>query len=221
MKHKSLLFSLAAISGLWAGAPAVVHADVGVDMLVGILYDSGGAPLADGKLIQLIADTAQDGFSSPTSTSYVSGDDVVLYSFSVDSSILGTAGTSQASTFSINYANYSGLSAGDPLLLRWFDVDYVSGATGPGISTFHFGQYRDGFSNASISSDAWVTPSDTGGALVLNFITQSFGDSNSISDTSALASNLITPIPEPAHIAGLAGLAVLGSAFYIRRRSRD
>ena len=141
-------------------------------------------------------------------SSFVSGDDVVIASFGLDSSIIGPAGTFQVAQL-INTDLFTGLNAGDPLLLRWFNVD--QNVATPGVA--RYGQFRTD-SIVDASDSGWFFPA--GSSVGLNFVTESFSGSNPESAGEAIEST--APIPEPATWAALLGACSLGVAAAQRRR---
>ncbi len=58
---------------------------VTIDISLGELRDAGNSPLANGALLQLIA-SPDDTFTSPTGTSFVAGNDLVVATLALDSS---------------------------------------------------------------------------------------------------------------------------------------
>lgn len=193
---------LALITAL-AAPVATFGQTVVVNLSGATLYDSTDTPLADGKLVQLVASTTDATFSAPTAGSFVSGDDVVIASFALDSSIVGVPGSFQEAV-TIDTTNFTNLTAGDSLMLRWFDIDYVSGQTSPGNA--HFGQFRTD-SIVDGSDSGWFLPGT--GSVSLNFVTS--GNSGSQLESAGAAA---TAVPEPATYSlflGLLAFAVIST----------
>ena len=185
------------------------QASVTITLTGGILYDSGGTPLSDGQLIQLIASPGDAVFSAPTETAFVGGDDLLLASFAVNSATTGTAG-SILTNLAINYGDFPTLVAGAKLLLRWYDIPLA--ATQPGANA-SYGEFRTD-SIVDTANFGWLMPADGPAiSIKLNFVTVSVGGSQL--ESAGLAS--LAAIPEPATYGMLAGLLVIGTTF-IRRR---
>lgn len=182
-----------------------------INLAAGVLYDQNGIPLTDGKLIQLVASTTDLTFSSPTSTSFVSGDDVVIASFALDSNTFQAGGFVTA----INVGSFTNLTAGDPLMLRWFNIDFDSGQTLPGVA--FYGQFRTN-SVAHSSDTGWFLPAGNG-TIGLNFLTLSVEPDTGAAEEAGKASLSTSAVPEPSSYAALAGLAALGFMIISRRRS--
>lgn len=164
---------------------------VTIDITIGELRTSGGSPIANNSLLQLIA-SSDTTFAAPTSTSFVSGNDTLVASISFDNtSYFDLAGYMQ-----INRVVDLGTTpiTGHYLLVRWFPA-LTTASTTPGAST-SYGQY--GYPN----STQWIAPS-AGGTLTV--------DATSIPAPNANAS-LTTPIPEPSTYAALFGLLALAVA---------
>ena len=207
MKIKFHLRATLALAFGLALAGSIRAQTVLINLTGATLYDAGGVPLVDGRLIQLVASTTDLTFSRPTPTSFVSGDDVVLASFGLDSSILGQPGSFQVA-LNIDTSLFPSLTAGDPLLLRWFDIDYAPGQTAPGV-TF-FGQFRTD-SVVDSSDTGWFLPG-AGGAIGLNFVTVSNGGSQ-----PEIAGRASAVVPEPATTVAFAALGALAFAAGRRR----
>ena len=208
MKNTSKCLALAAgllsVTSAWS---AITINFSGVAFL-----DNSGNALPDGALIQIIASTQDATFELPTPGSFVSGDDIVIASFTVDSSTSGVPG---GVVTALNIADYSSYSASfnlnDPLTIRWYP-SLTSGSVAPGVTTY--GQFRSG-DTVDGSDISWAAPADGGNTYNLSLISTDFG--GSVAPT-ALRANLAT-VPEPGSFAALAGFAVLGLAASRRRRA--
>lgn len=201
---KSILLSLAIAPVASFGAIAVNFSGVA-------FLDSLGNTVPDGTLVQIIASTADAVFSDPTPISFVSNDDRIIASFSVDAGTSGVAGGTVAALIIPDYSTFAGFTLGDSLMLRWFP-SLTIGATQPGITSY--GSYRTD-SILDGSNIAWIAPADAGGTWTLSVISVDFGGSTS----NAMMTASLVVIPEPSSFAALAGLAVLGVVATRRRRS--
>jgi hypothetical protein len=205
MKYR-LLTSKAIVVAAFLWGAHVAPAQVTFNITTGILYSATDVPLADGRLVQLVASTTNSTFSAPTTSSFVSGDDVVLFSFAMDSSTTGTAGSMSAVLNLSSLGSVSGLSVGDSLMLRWFDLPSTASAPNYGTA---YGEYRNG--TAIDGSMAWTMLGD-GATIDLNFFTLAAGGSNP--EAAGIASSAI---PEPAETATFAALGALALGLYRRR----
>ena len=175
--------------------------------------DNSGAALPDGALIQIIASTQDAGFAAPTPSAFVSGDDIVIASFTVDSSTSGVPGGVVAALNIADYTTYSAsFNLNDPLTIRWYP-SLVAGSATPGATTY--GEFREALAGDG-SDMSWAAPADGGNTYALNLISTDFGGSVA---PSALRATLVTAVPEPSSFAALAGFAVLGLAASRRRRA--
>ena len=198
----SFLLLFAAITG---------RADVTINLGFGDLYfadDTTFAPV--GSLVQLVASSTDNIFTSPTATSFTgdSSDDVILASFPVNDPVNDPGEFTAAITLT-----YSGtLNPGDQILLRWFP-SLDSSATAPGAGT-QYGQFRTDLVETENGSDtAWVLPGN-GDTISLNLLTIAAGGTRPESDGAA---NLMI-VPEPSTSALL--IAALGCAAFVRFRVR-
>lgn len=206
-KILALAATTASSSVLW-GAITINFAGVA-------FLNSSGNPLPDGALIQIIASTQDATFNAPTATAFVSGDDVIIASFTVDSVSSGVAGGVVAQLNIADYTTYSAsFSVNDPLAVRWFP-SLTTSSTVPGSTSYGH------FSSSSVLSGsdiAWLAPADAGGTYTLNLLSTDFSGETPVAQMRA---NLSTAgaIPEPSSFAALAGLAMLGVAGMRKRRS--
>jgi len=137
-------------------------------------------------LVLLVASTNNLAFGEPTSTSFATGDDVVL--FRSDLSGLGEPGFFEA-VLNLSLSSFPGLKRGDPVQLYWFPALTVSSNSPGEGATYGFYRHDTGLDGSA----AWVVPGD--GALVnLTFITMSQGGSNP--DPLGYASH-VNVIPRP------------------------
>jgi hypothetical protein len=165
-------------------------------------------------LVILVASTTDSVFNGPTSSSFATGDDVVLYRGDLHES--GQPGLFQPSAIIIDLSSFSGLNAGDPVKLFWFPTLTTNSIT-PGNGT-SYGAYRDPVGNIGPGtgldgSDPWYVQAD-GANINLNFITASEGGSN---PDSAGYADLV--VPEPGHFAvGLFAVGLCAHQFIRQRR---
>jgi len=183
--------------------PLKSTATVSIVIEAGILYNSNGTtPMPDGGLLQLVADTGNDGFTAPTTTSFIGNslNDVVLSSWAMDST---TAGVSGADIKTISFSISAPLATGQQLMLRWFPSLTISSST-PGLTSY--GQFTT--TSGSLldgSTMTWYVPAN-GGTYGLNFLTGNAGGSQLESaGTAAFAT-----VPEPTSFALLgAGMVMM------------
>ncbi len=186
------------------------QATITINLGASMIYNADGTtPEAEGMLVQLIASTTDNIFSSPTTGSFTgnSSDDLILGSFFVNSGP-GTVAQPLILTFSGNF------NAGDLLLLRWFPT--ISGTTIPAAppAGSAYGQFRTDIVE-NFSNTTWVAPAD-GSTVDLNFLTTSGGGTEP--NSTGRASLTVTAIPEPSTYA-LFGFASVGLMAFARRRT--
>ncbi len=165
-----------------------------------LFQTDGSTPIPTGSLIQLVASTTDNTFTSPSPASFTGGsaDDIVLASFGSNDPA-GPGSFLNSITFDLS----GNLNAGDQLLLRWWPT-LTTASSSPGFST-PFGQFRTD-AVGSGSDIAWVVPTD-GSTVQLNFFDQAFGGTEL---NSAGTASLMTAaaIPEPSSLA-LLGFGML------------
>lgn len=200
---KALLSSL-----LLLAAALPTQAGVTLSLTIGELDKFDGTPLSENSLLQLIISTTDSSFAAPLPGAFVSGDDFIVKSFGLDSSTTGVAGAfSTVISFDLGVNN---ITAGDQILLRWYDAPASSVTATAGM---RYGQIR--FDNATADgSAAWTVPSD-GGTIDLVFLSAKAGGSSS--DTLGVASSVV--IPEPSTYAAILGGLTLG-VVALRRRAK-
>ena len=209
------------------GCAAAARADVSIQLDAGTLRTANGAALMpQSGLLQLIASPsgASGTFGAPSSTSFVSGDNIVVASFSMNY-FFGRGETSN--TITLTYQNTSATPSptqfdqGDALLLRWWPT-LTTSSTVPGSSTT-YGQFRSNtpetFSDGTSPGLAWFAPADGTSYIVpdgLNFVTSDItsGPPNGTYAPSAGFANFST-VPEPSMWVFMTGM-VLSAVFVVR-----
>ena len=170
------------------------YGSVTINLSAGELFQSDGTtPIPTGSLLQLVASTTDNVFTSPSPTSFTGGsaDDQVVATFD-SNDFLGPGSTISAISFSLG----GNLNAGDELLLRWWPSLTIASST-PGSGT-PFGQFRtDAVENGS--DTGWFVPAD-GSTIALNFLDTAGGGSE---PNSAGTASFTTAVPEPSTLAVL------------------
>lgn len=196
---KKIFLILLFLGGTFASSQAQT---ITMDFTVGILADSLGTPIADGKLIQIIA-SPDATFTAPTTTNFLGGDDILLWSGAFDSSTSGVTGA-----MIINLSDVSASNAGYHLAVRWFP-SLSSGAATPGNT--NYGQY------GYLDDSSWIAPA-AGSSLSYFFKTISY-ESGPNANSTGYATN-ITAVPEPSSYAIIMALFSLGLLIKHSWRSR-
>ncbi|MBI2513886.1 MAG: PEP-CTERM sorting domain-containing protein [Opitutae bacterium] len=198
---KKILLVLAIAVSAVAGRAQTIAMDFGL----GVLSGANGTAVPEGSLVKIIA-SSDALFGAPTDSSFVSGNDVVIYSGLLDGSAglgLNTGTTSISLSVSSTYAaNF--------LLVRWFPT-LTSLQALPGNSTA-YGEF--GYPN----DNTWVAPS-AGNTLAYNFFTVST-TLGSFANTLGYASLSTAPaaVPEPTTYAAILGVFAMGIIAYRRHR---
>jgi hypothetical protein len=208
-KHLLLILSLI---GLAVGAKAQVTITIDAGLLKNT---TGTAVEPDGGLLQLLA-SPTGTFGAPTSSSYYTGDNVLVTSFAVNSVNSGVSGETlnTLSFLALTTSTYT-ITPGEDLLLRFYpSLTYSSGTnyatSAPPLATT-YGQVRS--NSVEFPSDAsetpWIVPS-SGSTVDLTYITAN--DGGTYANNTAYATNVVLAgaVPEPATYAllacGVAGL---------------
>lgn len=218
MKKLLLLLALLAPTGAGALRAQTVAGTVQLTFDLGLLTDAGGNILADGSLIQIIANYDGTSLAAPTSADFLGGDtsSVILWQGGLDSSTTGLAGTTtiQLSDLAVysNDTTGSYLSAGDSLIVRWFPSLTSSDST-PGVTSF--GQYGYSAVSGATLDTSWVVPSASS-AVDYQLLTTDVG--GSLASSVGQATSTTSAVPEPAATAGLMALAALAIGAVVRRR---
>ncbi len=195
---KKVLFTLACLVGSTSAAFAQGSA---VNIDAGLLENAvGTAVVPNGGLLQLIA-SPSGTFSTPTSSSYVSGDNILLASQAMNSNS-GTAGET-LNAFTLSFTGTPAVVSGEALLLRFYpSLAYASMPSAPTLATT-YGQVRSttiefGASGGDASETAWVVPAS--GSADLDYIT--VNDGGTYANATAYATGIVgaANVPEPSTI---------------------
>jgi hypothetical protein len=210
---KTLLFAAAALGLMHAQSCAT---EVTLNLDAGQLLTSGSVAIPDGCLIQLLGDPSTT-FGAPTASSFTGADpnEVVLASFAMNSSSVGTAGDFLEPIVLTLTGDGVPPDKGSDLLLRWYPtITYASynASIGPEAGT-SYGQFRtDAVEDGS--DIAWVLPGS--GTVALNFLTVS--QPNGTEPNSAgIAGMTVANVPEPGAFS-LMGVALGIGGVALRRR---
>lgn len=185
---KAYILAVMIVFSCWR-APA----DVNIEVLAGILADSGGNALSSPTTgwIVVVAGTAGGGFGGPTAGSFVSGADVLLWQGLWDSE-LGDG------IFNRSFSVDEALVGGRAVQLYWYPT--LGAGDLPVFGETTYGAYRDPV--GIDTSDPWFVPIGPGDQALLIFGTQSVDGSNPDSAGYALA-----VVPEASNLV-LGGLAL-------------
>ena len=205
------------------GAHCALQAQsVQISIDAGLLENTlGTAPAPVGSLLQLIA-SPSGNFSAPTSSSYVSGDNVLIASFAMNTS--GTVGetSNTLSGLQLMASTYT-ITSGEELTLRFYPgLTFASAPTSPPLATT-FGQVRSDSVEFGPPTDpletAWIVPA-AGSSADLNYITMS--DGGTYANNTAFATGIVGlgAVPEPSTSA--MGWKMLGiTVFWFRKKGRS
>lgn len=152
-----------------------------LSMDLGVLKDSSGNILNNQSLLQVIA-SPDAIFGDPTDSSFLAGNDVLLYAWGFDSATTGEPGVASFS-FQVDLTQFA--VTGYNLAVRWFPTLTTSDIA-PGFATF-YGEY--GFNQDA----TWVAPAQ-GNTINLQLLTAALG--GPVADALGQAASQ-TPIPEP------------------------
>lgn len=180
---RTLIFAALALAS-WTSHALTIQVDAD------LLKDSSGNAMPTNGLVILVASTTDSTFNGPTAGSFVTGDDIVLWKFNLDSS--GAPGVlidvAPSLTLTGNW------TVGDPLAIYWFPT-LTTNSSAPTAGT-PYGMFTT--TNATDGSDPWVTPPSSAN-IDLRFITT---DSDQVNGHLAGTNNLAS--------AGLASSVVPG-----------
>jgi hypothetical protein len=173
---------LLAMSCVWARATITLNISAAV-----LQTTTSGQPMSVNGQVLLVASTTDLAFGDPTPGAFVSGDDVVLQRWNLDSS-LGDGAFQKTLNFALT--DFANLTPNDPLRLYWFPTLDSSSAPQAGTP---YGYRNDG---AQLDGGAaWQVPAD-GALAALNFLTTTAGGSNP--DSAGVANSTI--VPEPSNL---------------------
>jgi hypothetical protein len=200
------------------GAVALTHlssqAAVTISINAELLKDFDNSSMPVTGLAVLVASTTDAVFNDPTSTSFVTGDDIELkrWNLSAWSTVGALSDVATSLSFSGNW------NAGDPLQLYWYP-SLTLASTQP-LSGTHYGTFRSDLVLDN-STSGWVTPSDGTINTTLNFYTQDalFLNTGGANLASAGVASQIVAVPEPTTYVGVFGfLSLVGMVLRKYRR---
>ena len=211
---KKYFFGLLCVVGM----NSALHAQsVNFTIDAGMLETAAGAGVVPaGGLLQLIA-SPSGTFSAPTSSSYVSGDNVLLASFAMNYSS-GVAGetVNHFTGFPLTMTGSYTASAGEKVLLRYYpSLTFANMPATPALNTT-YGQVRSdtiefGASGGDPRETPWVLPAAGAPGVNFDYITTNDPNGGSYSELSAEANNfvLVGMVPEPSTYIFATGLMIL------------
>ena len=196
MPMKKLVLALTGLISLVGAAHAQT---VSINIDAGALRNSTGTTVEPtGGLLQLLA-SPSGNFSAPTTSSYVSGDNILVQSFAMNM-IGGTGETNNAlSAISLSTSTYT-LTQGEALELRFYPSLTFAGIPAAPTSGTTYGQVRSnsiefGSTGGVANETAWVVPS-AGSLVGFEYVTASNTTSaNAYTNSSAYATFAVVPEP--------------------------
>ena len=210
------------------GVSSAAHAQtISFEINAGLLENAAGTtPEQNGGLLQLIA-SPSGTFAAPTSASYVSGDNVLLASFAMNSNGGASGYTSNDFTnFALQTSSYT-LAAGEAVLLRFYPgLTLAAQPAAPASGTF-YGQVRSSTAETGISDTsqtAWVVPS-AGSTVDFDYVTIKAGQGGTYPDgangsgISSFATFTVVPEPSAGVMSGFGILGLAGLQVWSRRRA--
>ena len=175
------------------------------------LKTAGGTAMPTTGLVMLIASTTDTSFGAPIPSAFVTGDDVILWTWSLDSGFGAGVFSDKVENLQLGSPSISTeWGSGDRLEMLWFP-DLTIGDASPGEGT-SYGRYRDPATSGSGTdgSALWVTPGE-GATISLRFLmTDGIVSPGTVAASAGLAS--FTVVPEPAEYAVIFGAACLLAA---------
>ncbi len=147
--------------------PAVSQASITLNVIAGILSDSGGTPLPANSTLTIIEDTNANGFGDLTNPASLLGD-------AADNLVLHAATNGLGGIQSVFNIDFAGLTQGNPLLMVWYNKAFNASdaANGVGVGV-EFNTYRN--DNPVGPSAGFFVPAD-GDTITLAFVTASAGN---------------------------------------------
>lgn len=212
MVFKKFLFAIACsicIAGRAKAQTVSINIDAGA-----LRNTTGTAVVPTGGLLQLLA-SPTGNFTAPTSSSYVTGDNILVQSFAMNM-VGGTGETNNAlNSIALTTANYT-LTTGEAMELRFYpSLTLAAMPTAPTLGT-SYGQVRSdsiefGSAGGVSNETAWVVPA-AGGLVTFEYVTVSNGGSAAYTDSSAFATGIVGAVPEPStYVLAFGGMvAMLG-----------
>ncbi|MBE0544074.1 MAG: hypothetical protein IH623_22255 [Verrucomicrobia bacterium] len=192
------------------------QATITLNISAGELRSSDGTELMPiGGQVFLVASTTDTLFGAPRADYFVSGDDVILFRWSLQEIDEGP-GYFSGTAPGLDLGDFIGLNSGDPLQMYWYPT-LTADATEPGEGT-PFGFYRH--PTGLDESAPWVVPSD-GSIVSLNFFTVGSVLDGSNANELGWASFTVAPVPEASNLifGGLAlGLVAFRFVPQLRRK---
>ena len=176
----------------------------------------GGEPA--GGLLQLIA-SPSGTFSAPTSSSYVSGDNVVVESFAMNDNGGNGFTVNTLNSIAFTTANYT-LTTGESLLLRFYPSLTLTGMPSAPTLATTYGQVRSSTVEFGGTTDPtetpWIVPAASANRD-FDYVTTGTGvNGATYADDTAYASDVVfaATVPEPSAYATLGcGLICLASLY--------
>ncbi len=214
---RKIFFVLVSLLGL-TGSALAQSSQVLID--AGSLQNATGtAAVPVGGLLQLIA-SPSGNFTAPTSSSYISGDNILLESQAMNYNV-GIGETTNLFTLSLSGSPYA-LTVGEKLLLRFYpSLTLASMPSAPTLGT-SYGQVRSdtiefGPAGGDATETTWVVPAS--GRADLDYVTVSRGGTYDNSTAYAFGTVGVA-VPEPSTTGLLGGLTIclVGLAKRCRRR---
>ena len=193
-----LLYSSTAL--LFAFAPLTASA-VTINLAADILRDANGVPMPQTGVVILTA-AAEGVFGGPSGSNFVSGGEMLLYSW--DLSAVGIDGAFAGSTGDLSFSG--AWNQGDQLRVYWYPT-LTLGDSGP-ANAIPYGYYSDPL--GIDGSDPWVTPDESANISLSFFTSDSIFFTGSNSPEAGVAGHQVPDTGSTLVLMsmGLAGLTV-------------